>query len=148
MNSRPVTITPFEPGDGEAFAALNLAWLVGHGLLEPADEKQLYNPQGYIFGHGGEIFMARIGEVPIECCAAIPRGDGSMEVAKLAVDTAAQGNSRRNVSCVISSASAGSDVRARATARIAGACRATSSSNARSSPPAARRIRDLRPSEP
>ena len=33
---------PFEPADAEAFASLNLAWLVPFELLEPADEKQLY----------------------------------------------------------------------------------------------------------
>jgi putative acetyltransferase len=91
MNNRHVSVTPFTPSDAEAFVALNLQWLVGHGLLEPADEKQLYDPQTHVFDHGGEIFMARIGEVAIGCCAAIPRGDGSMEVAKLAVDRGARG---------------------------------------------------------
>ena len=91
MNSRHIAITPFVPGDGDAFVALNLAWLIGHGLLEPADEKQLYDPQTHVFDHGGEIFMARVDEVAIGCCAAIPRSDGSVEIAKLAVDKDARG---------------------------------------------------------
>ena len=91
MNNRHVSITPFTPRDAGAFVALNLQWLMGHGLLEAADEKQLYNPQVHVFDHGGEIFMAKVAEVAIGCCAAIPRGDGSMEVAKLAVDRAARG---------------------------------------------------------
>ena len=86
-----VTIEPFAPGDAEAFARLNLAWLVEHALLEPADERQLYNPGVHVFGHGGEIFMARAAGVTVGCCAAIPRADGSMEVAKLAVDPGAHG---------------------------------------------------------
>jgi putative acetyltransferase len=91
MSSQHVSVTPFVPQDADAFVQLNLAWLVGHGLLEPADEKQLYNPQLHVFDHGGEIFMARAGEARIGCCAAIPRGDGSMEIAKLAVDRSARG---------------------------------------------------------
>jgi putative acetyltransferase len=92
MNNTHVTIGPFLPGDQDAFAALNLAWLTRHGLLEPADERQLYDPQTHVFAHGGEIFMARVGEVVVGCCAAIPRPDGSLEVAKLAVDPAAKGH--------------------------------------------------------
>jgi GNAT superfamily N-acetyltransferase len=91
MSNRHLSITPFTPADSQEFVALNLQWLVGLGLLEPADEKQLYDPQTHVFDHGGEIFMARIGTVTVGCCAAIPRGDGSMEVAKLAVDRSARG---------------------------------------------------------
>jgi GNAT superfamily N-acetyltransferase len=91
MNNSHVSVTPFVPQDAAAFVQLNLAWLVGHGLLEPADEKQLYDPQRHVFDHGGEIFIAAIGEARIGCCAAIPRGDGSMEVAKLAVDDSVRG---------------------------------------------------------
>ena len=91
MSTTHVTITPFAPQDADAFVALNMAWLVGHGLLEPADEKQLHDPQTHVFDHGGEIFIARVGDVPVGCCAAIPRGDGSMEIAKLAVDRSARG---------------------------------------------------------
>ena len=93
MNLVPiVAIAPFEPPDRDAFAALNRAWLVGHGLIEPADEKQLRDPDTHIFGRGGEIFMARLGEATVGCCAAIPHGEGMIEVAKLAVDPSAQGH--------------------------------------------------------
>jgi putative acetyltransferase len=92
MNRTHVVITPFAPGDDEAFARLNLDWLMRHDLLEPADEKQLHDPEAHVFAHGGEIFVARVEDVPVGCCAAIPRGDGSMEVAKLAVEPGAQGH--------------------------------------------------------
>jgi putative acetyltransferase len=87
-----ISIAPFEPGDGPAFAALNRAWLIGFDLIEPADERQLDDPQTHVFDHGGEIFMARLDGQTVGCCAAIPHGDGIIEVAKLAVDPAAQGH--------------------------------------------------------
>jgi putative acetyltransferase len=91
MTAPHVTIDEFQPWDREAFANLNLAWLESYGLLEPADEKQLYDPDTHVFALGGEIFMARVGDVVVGCCAAIPREDGAIEVAKLAVDSAAKG---------------------------------------------------------
>jgi putative acetyltransferase len=91
--SHPTTIaiSLFEPADAEAFAALNRAWLIGHDLIEPADEKQLSDPDTHIFAPGGEIFMARLDGRTVGCCAAIPHGDDVIEVAKLAVDPGAQG---------------------------------------------------------
>jgi putative acetyltransferase len=91
MTDGLATITPFAPGDGSAFASLNRAWLVGFDLLEPKDEAQLADPRTHVFDHGGEIFIARFQGVAVGCCAAIPRGDGSMEVAKLAVDDSVRG---------------------------------------------------------
>lgn len=85
-------IDTFKPGDAAAFAALNLAWLQEYALLEPADEQQLYDPDTHVFARGGEIFMARRGDVAVGCCAAIPRADGAIEVAKLAVDRTAKGH--------------------------------------------------------
>jgi putative acetyltransferase len=87
-----ISIAPFEPGDGPAFAALNRAWLIGYGLIEPADERQLDDPQTHVFARGGEIYMARLDEQTVGCCAAIPHGDRVIEVAKLAVDPAARGH--------------------------------------------------------
>lgn len=87
-----VRITPFEPADRDAFATLNLAWLEGHGLLEPADLRQLRDPEGHVFARGGEIFMARLEGRTVGCCAAIPHGDHVVEVAKLAVDPSARGH--------------------------------------------------------
>ena len=92
MSSPHVVIDTFRAADGAAFATLNLAWLRGYQLLEPADERQLSDPQTHVFDHGGEIFVARVGDAAVGCCAAIPRADGSIEVAKLAVDPAAKGH--------------------------------------------------------
>lgn len=87
----PVRIEPFEPQDAGLFATLNRAWLIGHGLIEPADEAQLDDPDTHVFARGGEIFMARMDGVAVGCCAAIPHDAATIEVAKLAVDPGAQG---------------------------------------------------------
>ena len=87
----PITIAPFEPADADAFASLNLAWLVPLALFEPADEKQLYGFNESVFARGGAIFMARAGDRRVGCCAAIPHDDETIEVAKLAVDPSVQG---------------------------------------------------------
>lgn len=86
-----VAIRTFQPADAQAFSSLNRRWLVDNHLLEPADEKQLDDPATHVFGRGGEIFMAVMNGVTIGCCAAIPHSREVMEVAKLAVDPAAQG---------------------------------------------------------
>jgi ribosomal protein S18 acetylase RimI-like enzyme len=90
MDNR-VVIRRFQPADALAFGSLNRRWLIDHHLLEPADEKQLTDPHTHIFERGGEIFMAVMNGVTVGCCAAIPHGLDVMEVAKLAVDPAAQG---------------------------------------------------------
>jgi ribosomal protein S18 acetylase RimI-like enzyme len=89
--STTVTIGRFEPGDADAFASLNLAWLLPLALFEPADEKQLYGFNESVFAPGGAIFIARAGDARVGCCAAIPHDADSIEVAKLAVDPAVQG---------------------------------------------------------
>ena len=59
-HSSGVVIAPFEPADARAFAALNRAWLVGQDLIEPADEKQLRDPDTHIFATGRCRGMCRI----------------------------------------------------------------------------------------
>ena len=90
MDNR-VVIRGFQPADAPAFASLNRRWLIDHHLLEPADEKQLTDPRTHVFERGGEIFIAVMNSVTVGCCAAIPHSLEVMEVAKLAVDPAAQG---------------------------------------------------------
>jgi putative acetyltransferase len=86
-----VHIETFRPEHEQAFATLNRAWLVQHGLLEPPDENQLANPQGTILAPGGQIFVAVRDEDVLGTCAVIPHGAGVVELAKLTVTPAAQG---------------------------------------------------------
>jgi ribosomal protein S18 acetylase RimI-like enzyme len=75
----------------EAFERLNRVWLEAHGLLEPADVEYLSDPEGLILATGGQVFFAVDGELVIGTCAAIRVSDSTFELAKLAVDPAAQG---------------------------------------------------------
>jgi ribosomal protein S18 acetylase RimI-like enzyme len=84
-------IVEFEPAHAAAFEELNRRWLVGHGLLEPADEPGLRDPLGTILAIGGQIYVAiENGEV-IGTCGIAPHGPGEFEVLKLAVAPSAQG---------------------------------------------------------
>jgi putative acetyltransferase len=86
-----VRITTFRPELAPAFDRLNRAWIASRFTLEPRDEEYLGDPQGHVIDQGGEIFFALRGDQVVGTCAAIPTGDGVIELAKLAVDPVAQG---------------------------------------------------------
>lgn len=86
-----VRIATFRPELAPAFDRLNRAWIARLFTLEPLDEEYLGDPQGHIIDPGGEIFFALEGGRVLGTCAVIPAGDGTFELAKLAVDPAAQG---------------------------------------------------------
>ena len=86
-----VTITTFRPEHGERFAALNREWLLVHDLLEALDEEQLADPHRHLIAPGGTIFVAEQNGVVVGTCAIVPRGDGTSELVKLAVDSDARG---------------------------------------------------------
>lgn len=74
-----------------AFEALNRAWLVDNGLLEPADEPHLTDPERTIIDQGGQIFVATDESVVIGTSAIVPHGEREYELNKLAVAPGAQG---------------------------------------------------------
>jgi GNAT superfamily N-acetyltransferase len=86
-----VAIVGFEERHAAAFARLNREWLEQYALLEDADRKYLEQPRESILAKGGEIFFALQGGEVIGTCAAIPRGTGTVELAKLAVHASARG---------------------------------------------------------
>ena len=86
-----VTITTFRPEHGERFAALNREWLLAYDLLEALDEEQLADPHRHLIAPGGTIFVAEQNGVVVGTCAIVPRGDGTSELVKLAVDPDARG---------------------------------------------------------
>lgn len=87
-----MTIEPYRPEHARAFEELNRAWLVGNGLLEPADEPNLTNPDETIIGSGGQIFVAVEDGAVVGTCAVVPHGPDEFELVKLAVAPAEQGH--------------------------------------------------------
>ncbi len=91
MTGEGCRIVPYRADYAEAFDRLNRAWLEAYFTVEPLDEVYLQDPEGTVVRPGGEIFFALEGDRVLGTCAAIPQEDGSFELAKLAVDPAAQG---------------------------------------------------------
>ncbi len=86
-----MTVELFRPEDASAYERLNRDWLVGHELLEAADEPSLRDPTGTILEPGGQIFVARDDDSVVGTCAIVPYADGVFELVKLAVAPAARG---------------------------------------------------------
>jgi GNAT superfamily N-acetyltransferase len=90
-SSSGVAIVEYAPRHRERFAALNLAWITEHFRVEDADRRALGDPEGYILGHGGHIFIAELNGEAVGACALLRNDDGSFELAKMAVDPIARG---------------------------------------------------------
>jgi ribosomal protein S18 acetylase RimI-like enzyme len=86
-----IDIVGYENRFAADFRRLNAAWLEGYGLLEPADAKYLDTPRETILAAGGQIFFAVKDGVVLGTCAVLRVDPGVVELAKLAVDPAAQG---------------------------------------------------------
>jgi putative acetyltransferase len=91
MASTAIQIRRFEERDAKAFYDLNVAWISKHFAMEDADRAALGNPSGYILQKGGHIFMAFAEERAVGTCALIRTGEGTFEVAKMAVAEEFQG---------------------------------------------------------
>lgn len=80
-----IVIRPFRVGDGEAFRALNEAWIQRHFGIEEKDRSTLGDPEGKILAKGGHIYMMMDGETAVGCCALLALRPGVFEVAKMTV---------------------------------------------------------------
>ena len=102
-----IEIEPFRLGDETAFFELNAHWIRKYFTLEPADERQLRDPQSSILNHGGAIWVARHQRTqqPVGTCALVRHGE-SWEVAKLSVSDDYQGHGlgRRLVEATLNAA--------------------------------------------
>lgn len=89
-----ITIRLFTDADARAFHDLNEAWISENFEMEIKDREALEDPWTSILTPGGVILMAdAAGEPwPVGCVAMVNRGDGSFELAKMAVTPAAQGS--------------------------------------------------------
>lgn len=86
-----IEIDTFRPEHAKRFAELNRAWLEAYNLLEPPDEEQLADPEKYLIQRGGHIFVALHAGDVVGTCAVVPHGPGDLELVKLSVSPASQG---------------------------------------------------------
>jgi GNAT superfamily N-acetyltransferase len=84
-------IVPFEPRFSPAFEKLNRRWIEELFEIEKEDLLILQHPADYVMARGGEIFFALVEDEAVGCVAMTPRGRGHVELSKMAVDPAHQG---------------------------------------------------------
>jgi ribosomal protein S18 acetylase RimI-like enzyme len=111
-------IVPCTPAHYEVFRRLNYEWIDRYFGVETVDREMLDAPQA-ILDHGGHILVALIGGHPVGVCALVPEGEGTFELAKMAVDGDVRG---RGIGWALGQG-------AIATARAAGASRLVLQSN-------------------
>lgn len=77
-------VVPYSPEHRDDFIALNTAWISEMFTMEPEDERELANVDGYIAA-GGQIFFALDDDGAVmACCLIGPREDGDWEIMKFA----------------------------------------------------------------
>jgi len=86
-----IELVDCRPEDYAVFEALNLQWLEHYFVVEAEDRKILGDPQKYILDKGGYIIMAKFNDDIVGCCALKHDGNGSYELAKMAVSPKHQG---------------------------------------------------------
>lgn len=86
-----IIVRPFAPSDAAAFDALNRRWIEKYFALEAKDIEQIEHPQATIIDKGGQVLIAKQAGKAVGCVALIKESNGSFELAKMAVDPAAQG---------------------------------------------------------
>ena len=79
-----MNVVPYSPQYRDDFIKLNTAWISEMFEMEPEDERELANIDGYIDG-GGEVFFALDDDGAVmACCLIGPREDGDWEIMKFA----------------------------------------------------------------
>jgi GNAT superfamily N-acetyltransferase len=86
-----IRIERWRPEYTQDYIRLNKAWIERYFRLEPSDLNMFDHPKEKIIDHGGELFFALDGTQVVGCCALVHHEeDDSYELAKMAVDPAAQ----------------------------------------------------------
>tara|TARA_B110000003_G_scaffold15477_3_gene15123 strand:+ start:771 stop:1235 length:465 start_codon:yes stop_codon:yes gene_type:complete len=80
-----LTIVPFHTDHRQAFLDLNRVWLEELFLMEPYDLQVLSEPEAMVLAKGGQIFFGLLEGQAVATFALTPRGDGAMELNKMAV---------------------------------------------------------------
>jgi putative acetyltransferase len=87
-----INILSYESRHAQDFHDLNIAWVSRFFTVEDKDRVQLEDPEAMILDKGGAILMAEDEKgCAIGCVALIPFETDVLEIAKMAVDEAAQG---------------------------------------------------------
>jgi putative acetyltransferase len=86
-----IEIRAFRPEDAVAFRELNEEWITKYFSMEEHDFEVLGDPERYVIGPGGQIFMAVVDGVALGCCALIVERPGVFEVGKMAVSEECRG---------------------------------------------------------
>lgn len=90
-------------------ARLSREWIERDFTSKPEDEAYYADPAAKVITRGGEIFLAFVddaaaaptdGRGAVGTCAAVPHGDGTIELAKLAVTERAKGRGIGRALCV------------------------------------------------
>jgi len=76
----------------EDFRRINEDWISANFWLEESDIQVLSDPQKYILDKGGNVFIALLNGRPVGTCALQVHDALTCELAKMAVDSHAQGS--------------------------------------------------------
>ena len=77
-------IIPYSPEYKDEFVELNRAWISEMFVMEPEDERELSNIEGYIQAGGQILFALDDDGAVMACCMIGPREDGDWEIMKFA----------------------------------------------------------------
>ena len=86
-----ISIVGYQDAFAEDYKRLNLQWIEKYFRVEQHDLEQLDDPGEYIIWKGGYILFALDENKVVGTCALIRTGPAEFEMAKMAVDPAAQG---------------------------------------------------------
>ena len=75
-------IRKFEPGDAEPFRQLNVEWMSRYFRLEPKDEPAFADPKRSMLVKGERILFSSLAGDFVGCCALVPMGQDTFEVAR------------------------------------------------------------------
>lgn len=87
-----IEIHPWRPAFQPDFYRLNRAWIEADYPLEPVDIAVLTDPEQYILSGGGAILSALAAEAVVGVIGLRAAGEGTLELTKMAVDTAWRGH--------------------------------------------------------
>ncbi len=79
-----IRVRDFQPEDGPAFKALNLAWIEQLFAVEPSDLAQLNDPQSTIIDKGGRVLIAVLEDEPVGTAGLVwSHEPGTLELVKM-----------------------------------------------------------------